>query len=999
MRKAILKSGAAIVALGALASASALANEDVGAQIDIDALGPLSPQTNVVTGYYGNLDGFYGNLDGFYGNLDAFYGNLDAFYGNLDAFWGNLDAFYGNLDAFYGNLDAFWGNLDAFYGNLDAFYGNLDAFWGNLDAFYGNLDAFAGDPADLQSSLRNLFDSAESSFGDAVLGQTGGSFGAIVRDPLLAEFGIGADFSGAEHLTRDQYTALLVRLRDSTMRFTGLDHADHWMSATRWSPRLSADAGGGKDVVVGLLDTPIVSETLLGGEVEESGGFGLSSVDHGAGVASVLAAAHDGKGVMGVAPNVDFLVYNPFDDTFTASWDEVKRGIRELSFFSDASIINMSLGVEGYTLHPDWAGVFADFGAGLGTIDTVLVKAAGNSGVAQTQDVNFGISDAHRKLLLVGSVDANGTISEFSNRPGTACIKFWGRCHEGTRLMDRFLVAPGEFVLVQDNAGNLKRASGTSLAAPMVAGAAALVQSKWEWLEHYPAETADILLESATDLGAPGTDEVYGRGLLNIEAALAPLNRDALYVQSDGVRINLGELGGLTLGAFDFADGSETITVFEDVGWTRRDFQVPVSEFLAPMNAGADSPLAGSEQYLAQQMSTSTAERNYDEDADDYDDDRGENKKKKKQKKKKRKNKKRKKRNKFESDFMFTNNFSLGRTAVGNRESTWRASFTATARDPNEVLAPDAVRFQMGAVIRNNANGLLLQIGGGQGSLAFAGGSQFGMLSDHSLQTGGVNPLLGLASGGFYAGASLPLDDRLSFSFNFTQDEDEQLFIDPDTGEIRQIFNGIEAYEANALNMSFAYAVSASVDLTFAYTQLNEETGLLGVQGAGAFGLNGGATTDAMTLGADMDLGDGIGFSVSATSGQTRSTGFGDSLLSVAEGGLTSTAFQIAASKIGVFGKTDQIRASFAQPLHIEGGALGVTTMQVVDRTTGAVGLVTDRLSLEGNDRRYVSEVLYGTPVFGGLGVVSAFGQVELNSRELSGETAIAGGGRFSVSF
>ena len=39
--------------------------------------------------------------------------------------------------------------------------------------------------------------------------------------------------------------------------------------------------------------------------------------------------------------------------------------------------------------------------------------------------------------------------------------------------------------------------------------------------------------------------------------------------------------------------------------------------------------------------------------------------------------------------------------------------------------------------------------------------------------------------------------------------------------------------------------------------------------------------------------------------------------------------------KFGVFGETDSVRASFAQPLHVESSAIGVTTMQVVNRETG----------------------------------------------------------------
>jgi subtilisin family serine protease len=61
--------------------------------------------------------------------------------------------------------------------------------------------------------------------------------------------------------------------------------------------------------------------------------------------------------------------------------------------------------------------------------------------------------------------------------------------------------------------------SGTSMATPIVAGAAALLEGRWPALKARPATVADILLNSATDIGARGVDPVYGRGLLNVERA------------------------------------------------------------------------------------------------------------------------------------------------------------------------------------------------------------------------------------------------------------------------------------------------------------------------------------------------------------------------------------------------------------------------------------------------------------------------------------------------
>ena len=936
---------------------------------------------------YGNLDAFYGNLDAFWGNLDAFWGNLDAFdgslspqYGSLDAFYGNLDAFYGNLDAFYGNLDAFWGSLDAFYGNLDAFYGSLDAFYGNLDAFYGNLDAFADDPAALSSNLQAVFTQAETSFGAAVEGQTGVSFSEAVTQTLLAKYGISSDFSGAENLTQNEYAILLLELHDCVMSFTGLDHLDHWMNTVNWSPRISLAAGSGAGVTVGILDTQINDMDMLETATNHNWGYRVDDQHHGAAVASIIAAAHDGQGVMGIAPSAEIVLDNPFDETFTAGWGDIKYGINSLaSNAGGANVINMSLGVSGWTLHQDWTGVFGDSMVQWYSQNVVFVKAAGNDGAVQSADIEWGNLDAHNRLLIVGSVDPNGNISSFSNTPGEACLLVNGACDPANMLKNRFLVAPGEIILVSDNAGGITRTAGTSFSAPMVTGAVALVQSRWQWLQQNPEETAEVILRSATDLGDPGVDGTYGWGLLNIEASQAPLNPNALVVETANGPVSVNELGGLTQDMLGLTESNGTVTALEYIGDTYRDFDVEVSGIAAPLAAGADSELTTSEEYLAQRVATSmetTSEPAPEETTSTT-----------------RKGKKKR----FAS---FTDRGAMGAVTAGNVESTWSASFSATRRDPNEVVPADAVGFQMGTVLHNNANGLTLMFGEGQGALAFSAGSEFGMTADHDIRSGGVNPFLGLASGGFYSGAAMPLGDSLTVSFGFTQDTDRHEFIDPETGEIRDTFTDVEDYQASAMNIDFGYALSSAVEIKASYTQLHEATGLLGGQGAGAFALEGGATTDAMTLGADAELGNGFSFSASATAGKTRSVEFDNSILSVAEGGITSTAFQIAASKHGVFGDVDRMRLSFAQPLHLESGALGVTAMQVVDRTTGELGLVTDQIALTSAKRRFVSELLYATPIMGGNAFISAFGQVELNNVDLGApQTAVTGGGRIDIRF
>jgi hypothetical protein len=68
--------------------------------------------------------------------------------------------------------------------------------------------------------------------------------------------------------------------------------------------------------------------------------------------------------------------------------------------------------------------------------------------------------------------------------------------------------------------------SGTSFATPQVAGAIALLRGAFPNLT--AAQSVDLLLRTANDAGAAGTDPIYGRGILNIGAAFAPQGSTAL---------------------------------------------------------------------------------------------------------------------------------------------------------------------------------------------------------------------------------------------------------------------------------------------------------------------------------------------------------------------------------------------------------------------------------------------------------------------------------------
>lgn len=156
----------------------------------------------------------------------------------------------------------------------------------------------------------------------------------------------------------------------------------------------------------------------------------------------------------------------------------------------------------------------------------ILVTEAGDGGAAEPKPLGRLATDPALKghLLVVGSVDGQNRVSSFSNRAGSTA--------------DFFVVAPGEGLtslaptqqlavplfgccFPQCPSCTSKLIGSTTYAAALVTGAAAVLQEAFPFLSG--AEIAGILLDSATDLGDPGADPVYGRGLINLAAAMEPV--------------------------------------------------------------------------------------------------------------------------------------------------------------------------------------------------------------------------------------------------------------------------------------------------------------------------------------------------------------------------------------------------------------------------------------------------------------------------------------------
>jgi Subtilase family len=302
----------------------------------------------------------------------------------------------------------------------------------------------------------------------------------------------------------------------------------------------------GTGVLVGVIDTGIdLDHPEFAGVIDDdsidivSGSAAtLGDVDgHGTAVAGVIAARRNSALSHGVAFNAELLVVRAdaagscpgactFDQTDVASATDyaVDHGAR---------VINYSLGGAG---SPD--GVLGDALERAVAAGRIVVLSAGNAGGDEPifPAIFAGTSEARGRAIAVGALDADGDIADFSNRAGGA--------------KSYFLVAPGVQILAPELDGDAALVSGTSFAAPHVTGAVALLLDAAPFLR--AREVVELLLETATDLGAPGIDDVYGRGALNLAAALGPQGplTVPLGAAVDGAGAELRETGLRLGGAF-----------------------------------------------------------------------------------------------------------------------------------------------------------------------------------------------------------------------------------------------------------------------------------------------------------------------------------------------------------------------------------------------------------------------------------------------------------------
>ena len=334
-------------------------------------------------------------------------------------------------------------------------------------------------------------------------------------------------------------------------------------AAEAYAIRAGSAAGrpGGEGVTIALIDSGVdFGHRDLQGQGRNTRPIGADTpspalLGHGTKVAGTLAARLDGRGMHGVAYGAELVSIQRSDVPTTA---EIAAGIASTAgvarTYADhvadpearADILNMSF-------------VFPNLGDDIYVLDAMRVAAAGgvvlvaslgncavHRGRAPECDNEHGSDDGRGpsgppaslvaeegirgRAIAVGSLDGTGTgRASHSNTCGEA--------------KEYCLFAPGEGIWTTDEGGRYVSATGTSHAAPHVAGAAAVLEAA------FPNKGADEivarLLATARKVdpdgggyGGDGVSDIYGHGALDLAAAINPVGIMSLSVHSETVPVS-----------------------------------------------------------------------------------------------------------------------------------------------------------------------------------------------------------------------------------------------------------------------------------------------------------------------------------------------------------------------------------------------------------------------------------------------------------------------------
>ena len=681
------------------------------------------------------------------------------------------------------------------------------------------------------------------------------------------------------------------------------------------------------------------------------------NVDHGTAVTGVIAAARNGEGIHGIAPeasilairadsiSVEELITDTFDSATAEELEELISAVEQEEatlFTAEGDQVALLVPDEGeeeeastdfrakieLTLERAKAGEIRLFEGNSGFVDEDNARAidfAINSGVDIINLSQGGASEPESEgdeaiiraneagiIVVAGAGNSAGpnplspailaadprtrglTLAVGAVDAENNIADFSERC--GT-AKDFCLVAPGVQVLSTAEGDKYERNDGTSLSAPAVSGGLALLMDLFPTL--YPEEAVQLVLRTADDLGEEGVDDVFGHGALNLERAVKPVGVARLptgkNIRGKVVFLSRSKLG--LSGAFGNA--------FAKAGAFKNGFFL--DEFRRPFKADL------SQQVVAQ--------------------DRGIN---------------------FEG--------VLGGSDV----------------ETETFVNPDG--YQVTLSLRDGGQDAAFET-----PLAAFGSAQDAYDRENQLQSlrlsGELAPGLEVSSGvNLTAGQQLtadPASEATKGLFLFEGDA-----VNPQHGFLGR-GNGLsltqDLTKGTSLTLGFLTAgeqlgdrggegTTTQADLNhrfdngaalgFSASFTQESEGFLGSEASGAFAARSETTSQFYTLSGSLPVTAGIEAFGSTTLGISDLSGVEGGLLSDLDRA-TSSAFAMGVVKKGVIDDQDRIGISFSQPLRIEGGADATLSVPTSVNADGTINETSETVNLQPSGRELNLQLAY----------------------------------------
>ena len=275
---------------------------------------------------------------------------------------------------------------------------------------------------------------------------------------------------------------------------TGIDNDHKDLKANLWRNDGEVPGNGRDDDGNGYVDDD------RGVDLVDGRGSGIDGYGHGTHTAGIIGAiGNNNRGVSGLCWKSPIISVRFMDNDGRGFSSGSAEGII-YAVDHGAHVINASYGT------PERSEVERDAIAYAAAHDTLIVAAAGNDDENVDKHPHYPAAYPDANVIAVAASNENDKLASFSN---------WGK-----KSVD--LAAPGDAIASTSNDGKYKYMSGTSMAAPLVSAAAAMLRKQGDGL---PVATIRKLLLKQADDKKAFKGKVASGGRLNVRRALDAVGR------------------------------------------------------------------------------------------------------------------------------------------------------------------------------------------------------------------------------------------------------------------------------------------------------------------------------------------------------------------------------------------------------------------------------------------------------------------------------------------